>query len=302
MGTYYRWKCDSRREFFDPGELLGPRCEPGRGYGVKGGSVPYSAWVVACLQLDRWYGHPVRLVADCSDDYDCDGYEEVSRYVLRTCLHLAPTQALRFLAGEASGGEEGGDPSVRAFTDERAEREALSARLVAWAEGEWPHLCTTSGCRHYGGNHDGEHDIRPEVEEAREVARYREFVCGSSRVAVEPGEEVVQSLGPVSLQPESRHPGYDPLFRIDRIIFLEEMVGSFVLRRVTVRGEGPTQCQEILPTVEVPVLGTLPVNLSLGPGQSLEVAVRNTSTSRQVFQFALYGTIKILEERGENHE
>jgi hypothetical protein len=161
VGTYYRWRCDGRREFFDPGELLGPRCESGRGYGVNGGSVPSSAWVVACLQLDRWYGQPVRLVADGSGDYDCDGYEEVSRYVLRTCLYLAPTEALRFLAGEVSRDEGGGDPSVRAFTDERPEREALRARLETWAAEDWPRLCTEPGCPHYGERHEGEHDLRP---------------------------------------------------------------------------------------------------------------------------------------------
>jgi hypothetical protein len=30
--------------------------------------------------------------------------------------------------------------------------------------------------------------------------------------------------------------------------------------------------------------------------EQAEVTVRNVTTSRQVFQFALYGTIKILEE------
>ena len=53
MGVYYKWLCDERREYFDPGELLGPKC-PQDGYGIKASSIPYSAWVVGLLMTEHW--------------------------------------------------------------------------------------------------------------------------------------------------------------------------------------------------------------------------------------------------------
>lgn len=87
MGVYYRWLCDERREYFDPGELLGPKCSQG-GYGIKAGSIPHSAWVVGLLMTERWLGCQVRLVGDGDDEYDCEGYEDVAQHVLRNLLHF----------------------------------------------------------------------------------------------------------------------------------------------------------------------------------------------------------------------
>lgn len=158
MGTDYRWRCDGRKEFFDPEELLGPDCEPGRGYGTRGGDVPRSAWVVACLLLDRWYGHSVRLVNSGSGDYDCIGFAEVSQSVLRHELLWAPVEYLRFLCLEI--GKLPRDLSERDVDwRDRIERDALMSHLEKWAERDWPKLCTTPGCRRYGERHDEAHEV-----------------------------------------------------------------------------------------------------------------------------------------------
>ena len=90
MGVYYRWRCDGTQEYFDPGMLLGPKCPPGGGYGIKAGSIPYSAWVVGALATEHWSGCEIVLVGDGDDAYDCVGYADVSQYVLRNLLHKAP--------------------------------------------------------------------------------------------------------------------------------------------------------------------------------------------------------------------
>jgi hypothetical protein len=291
VGTYYRWKCDSMKEFFDPDELLGPDCAPGRGYGVKGGAIPHSAWVVAVLQLDRWYGHPVRLVGDGDDDWECEGYSEVSQYVLRTLIYLAPTEALRFLNREVSAVAPDAIEDLGEFKV-HAEREELISRLTNWARKDWPRLCTTLSCHRYGERHDGVCDLELEVEESREVPKYREFVVGMARVEVEPGGVVVRGVKPVSSQVSQQHPGYEALFRVERIVFADWMVGNFVLQKVTVRGDGLSDEQEVLTVGDFPIVGPLSVNLVLGPGQSIEVTAKNVSTSKQVFAVALFGIVK----------
>jgi hypothetical protein len=286
MGTYWRWKCDSRKEFLDPGELLGPECEPGRGYGVKGDSVPHSAWAVATLMLDRWHGCPVRLVPDGSDDYDCDGFEEVSQSVLRRGLHDAPLEALRFLKGEAQAAPQG-DYLVGWSPEERAEREELSVFLLKWSEKDWPRLCTTPGCRHYGGRHDGDCELDPEVEDVREYPKIREYALGMGKVVVGPGES--GTLRVSYHQPR----GAAGEFYVERIIVLEQAWGKFDLQRVTVGGGGLQVEQEILLAgCDVGILGNLPANMRLRDGQAVEIVARNISDSSEVFIAGLYGTVK----------
>ena len=108
MGVYYMWVCPTRKEFFDPGNLPnGP--EGSGGYGIKYGSIPYSAWGVAVLALGRWADHDMRLVSDAGDglyDEACDpalGYVDVTPNVLQDGLSgdLIPEEALRFLVDEA---------------------------------------------------------------------------------------------------------------------------------------------------------------------------------------------------------
>lgn len=266
MGTCYRWVCDARREFLDPGELLGPACERGRGYGSNREAVPYSAWAAATLQLDRWGGHPVRLVPDTSGDYDCDGYEEVSQHVLRECLDLAPSEALRFLYGAVarSNGDDGIDH--KAFLEE-------------WARVDWPRLCTTPGCLHQGGRHGGECVLpSPEVQSSRT----RVFALGMGHVNVGPGEFALLNV---------RYTRVGGDFRVERVVFGSEWE-RFNLRGLVVRGED-LAVERNLSGGEVPLRGSLTLDLVLRPLQVVEILARNTSGSRQTLSAGLVGTVGV---------
>jgi hypothetical protein len=288
VGTDYRWRCDGLREFFDPEELLGPDCEPGRGYGTRGGDVPRSAWVVACLLLDRWNGHSVRLVGCGSDDYDCDGFTEVSRYVLRYCLDVAPMEALRFLRREVSGSprsdEYGFHPEGSPL---RVERDILTLLLRAWADRDWPRLCTTPGCRRYGERHDDAHEVPPVVAAVREDADRPLHNWHVGTAVVAPGSVVERSVAPVPWDGEG-------LLRVREIVFAESMFGKFVLQRIIVRGGLPQQDLDVLAFDDAEVVRSLPVRLFLRRGQSLVIVARNITDIFQLFKVSLRGVVDPL--------
>lgn len=268
MATYYRWRCDSRNEFFDPCELLGPKCSMGRGYGVKDDSVPFSAWVVACLLLDRWRGCSVRLVGDGSVDYDCDGYDEISQHVLRNDLHLAPIDALRFLRREAEN-----EPLVGQVESsvERVEHEDHVSFLERWAEEDWPRLCTEPGCDHYGIRHGGDHERKYLL---------RECAFGLDAVQAEPNRIVRLALK------------LDRDFQLETIVFAEPTWGKFVLRRITVLSEDFLEEKQILSSDTLLVNGPLRVNHPLQKGMTIEIIAKNVSKSTESFAACLCGTAK----------
>lgn len=106
MGVYYMWVCPSLREKFDPGTVPnGPDDHSGGSYGIKFGSIPYSAWGVATLALGRWSHRDIRLIADTGDEYERsdEEYKDVWWYILHDGLKddTIPDDALRFMAAES---------------------------------------------------------------------------------------------------------------------------------------------------------------------------------------------------------
>ena len=135
MSIYYRWVCEERKEYFDPGELMGPKLPLG-GYGIKAGSIPYSAWVVGALMLDRWRGCSIRLVGDVFDEHV--GYDDVHQYVLRNLITKAPDEALEFLASQVTGAWVSVVRETRSKEKERLEkREQLIHVLREFAREDW---------------------------------------------------------------------------------------------------------------------------------------------------------------------
>lgn len=114
MGVYYLWVCKVRKEYLDPGNIPNEP-EEGEGYSVKYASIPYSAWAVAVLALDRWARADIRLISDAEDEQYEEvrkSYLDVSSIALREGLlaDLVPEEALRFLivrAGLLSHAEDG---------------------------------------------------------------------------------------------------------------------------------------------------------------------------------------------------
>lgn len=282
MGVYYRWVCDERKEYFDPGELLGPKCPSGRGYGIKAGSIPYSAWVVGALATERWSGCKIVLVGDGDDAYDCVGCEEVSQYVLRELIRMAPDEALRFLVNEvrcAAGIAVLEEPSVGRGEDGGRRDERIKI-LQGWARKDWPSRCGDENCLDFGQRHAGDHRPAPPPPEPEYVLR--QFVVGLGSGEASPGEEI-------SLRAEMTSD-----FRVEKILFGED-APHFSVRRISVAG------------VEVPILpgrlpimpnsGGLPLSCLVKTCQKIEVVVRNDSDERAKIAAAVSGIVRVKNLR-----
>jgi len=276
MGVYYRWLCDEKREYFDPGELLGPKCLHG-GYGIKANSIPYSAWVVGALMTDRWSGCGVRLVNDGGDDYDCDGYEDVHQYVLRNLLHMAPDEGLRFLAREVRriGLETAVEEQSERLKDNIGERNEYLKILTEYARDDWPERCKEENCLEFGTRHSDDHVFDSPMPEPEYVRR--QYIVGLGRGEALAGEEVVLTVEMTSD------------FRMDRLV-LGEDTSCFVMLRISVAGEDvPIVSDVSAATVEA--LGGLPVRCEIKTCQKIEVVLRNVSDGRAKIVGSVMGTV-----------
>lgn len=276
MGVYYRWLCDEKREYFDPGELLGPKCSQG-GYGIKAGSIPYSAWVVGALMTDRWSGCGIRLVDDYDDDYDCDGYEDVHQYVLRNLLHEAPGEALKFLAEEVRkiGSKTVAKESSKRLKDDAGERDEHLKILSEYAREDWPARCVAENCLYFGERHSDDHIPTPPIPEPEHVRR--QYVVGLGLNEASPGEEVV-------LETEMTND-----FRMDKLV-LGGDTSCFVVLRISVGGKDVP----IVPGASAAVvdeLGGLSVRCEIKPCQKIKVALRNESDVRAKIRGGVIGTV-----------
>lgn len=273
MGVYYRWLCDEKQEYFDPGELLGPKCLHG-GYGVKAGSIPYSAWVVGALMTDRWSGCGIRLVGDHGDDYDCDGYEDVHQYVLRNLLHEAPVEAIRFLAEEVRkiGLETTVEEQSERLKDDVGERDEHLKILTAYACEDWPKRCGEENCLNFSERHSGDHVPIPEPEYV-----CRRYVVGLGRDEALPGEEIV-------LRAEMTSD-----FRMDKLA-LGNDTSCFVVIRISV-GEKDVPIVSGVSAAMVEAVGGLSVRREIKTGQKIEVVLRNVSNVRAKIVGGVIGTV-----------
>lgn len=282
MGTYYRWRCDDLKEFFDPDCLLGPNVEAGVGYGIKAGSIPHSAWVIAVLQLDKWWGHSVRLICDATDEYDCDGFTEVSQFVLQHCLGYAPIDDLRFLRSEV-------DKSVKINKGDlntSKEREGHIAFLRQWSE-NWPTQCRNDQCLNYGSRHNGECDI--DLPNNSDGPKMREYFMGLGSKEADPREVV-------SLCVETTND-----FRVKRLMFDEASSKVFVVKRVVIRGvEGEQEIPLADISIGMLLTGFLALSIDLKPCQIFEIYAENTSSDRATLRAALCGLCLDQTDRNKN--
>jgi hypothetical protein len=223
VGTYYRWLCDERKEFFDPGELMGPRLSLG-GYGIKRGSIPYSAWVVGALMTERWSGCSVRLVGDYGDEYDCNGYSDVHLHVLRNLISMAPDDALEFLANQVTRKDwdrKAYEEAPQDREDEAQRREEHLKILREFAREDWPPRCQDENCRHLGDYHGGDHTPTRPVPESKYVRR--RYVLGLDQVDASPGQRATFGA-------ELKHH-----FIVDGLLFAGD-IDSFALFQISVGG------------------------------------------------------------------
>jgi hypothetical protein len=123
------------------------------------------------------------------------------------------------------------------------------------------------------------------------VGRVQELVVGLDSARVGPGEVSVLRLGYLA-----EIGGGD--FRVEKIVFAESNWGKLTLRGMVARGGVVSGEQEWLESLngtrDVPVLG-LPIlaSLVLGPGQVLEVSVRNTSDVDLRVVAGVTGTVEV---------
>lgn len=284
MGTYYRWRCDEKRELFDPGEILGPDC-PQSGYGIKASSIPFSAWVVGALATDRWLGCAVRLVGDYGDEYDCDGYEEVSQYVLRHLTHRAPPEELRFLVGEvrrARGEDVPRELDRSGHVGEFSQKEYDEhVRILAdHARVDWPPHCRDEDCVHFGERHQGDHVPTRPLPVGRRV---RQYAVGLGRGDALPG-------GEVGLECEVQHD-----FTVGSLHFSGD-TEHFHVVRVSLTGLELPILTGVPTSVAGPNTRGLPLEGKVGVGQKIVVVVRNVSGKPATIVGGVLGTV--VEEPG----